>query len=309
MVMNFQFLSNVFTKRNEDKIDSLKPLTSEFRYRVRQLCVDTFFVNQPMDFFQTETFWSVVNTKLNYLNGKSISSNIHPRGTINSVDQYLLSCNDGSFLDFIEIIFQIPNVPTNDGGLWHLEYRKNFVTNINQFFQLDDLPYYITGYSLTEGYNSSILEYPKVILLENDVIHSSVTEPALALLANPVFSSANTEFLEALQHYRKGEYGDCLTKAGSSLESVLKIICDQKNWSYNQNAPLSTLLDIVFRESGLDKFFKQPIMQIGALRNKLSTAHGAGVQNKTVPKHKAQFAINATASSMILLISECGLAV
>ena len=309
MTMNFQFLFDAFTKRNENKIDSLKPLTSEFRYRVRQLCVDIFLEKQPLVFVYTETFWSAMHTKLNYLTGESVSSNLYPRGTIKAVDQYLLTCDDGSFLDFIEMIFQVPNVPTNNEELWHLEHRQNFVKNINQFFQLDDLPYYITGYSLTEGCNPSILEYPKVILLENDVTHSSIAEPALALLANPVFSSANTEFLEALQHYRKGEYGDCLTKTGSSLESVLKIICDQKNWSYNQGDTLSTLLDIIFQESGLDSFFNQPIMLIGTLRNRLSTAHGAGVQNKTVPKHKAQFAVNATASSIILLISECGLAV
>ena len=127
------------------------------------------------------------------------------------------------------------------------------------------------------------------------------------MLSNPIFSSANGEFLEGLQHYRKGEYGDCLTKIGSSMESVMKILCHEKRWNYSQGDTFGALLDIVFHETGLESFLKQPIMQIGTLRNKLSTSHGAGVQIRNDLKYKAQFAVNASASSIVLLIQECGL--
>ena len=48
------------------------------------------------------------------------------------------------------------------------------------------------------------------------------------LLRDKSFTSADQEFIEALEDYRKGDYGDCLTKCGSSLESTMKIICDRK---------------------------------------------------------------------------------
>ena len=147
-----------------------------------------------------------------------------------------------------------------------------------------------------------------MILRENEVIHESAIEPALVLLSNHIFTSASDEFMEALQHYRKGEYGDCLTKVGSSMESVMKIICHERGWNYNQTDPFKKLLDTVLQESGLESFFEQPIMLIGTLRNRLSGSHGAGVQAKNVTKEEAQYAVNMSASTMVFLIQECGLA-
>ena len=320
MKIDFKFLSNIFTKRNEEQLNSLKPLTQDFRYRVRQLCADTFSEEHRGYFDNIEPFWLEIHKRLNYLNGSSITSSEYSYGSPRGVDKYLINCDDGRFLDFIELIFQVRIVLHNHGYSWNAEHRRSIIESINQFFQMDDLPYDLTQYIYrtydnavgvivgTDNYDSfGIVKYPQVILRENDVIHSSAVRPALTLLSNPVFSSANTEFLGALQHYRKGEYGDCLTKVASSMESTMKIICDQRGWHYNQSDTFSKLLDIVFQQSSLDSFLKQPIMQIGTFRNKFSSSHGAGVQNNNVQKHRAQFAINISASSIILLISESGL--
>ena len=43
----------------------------------------------------------------------------------------------------------------------------------------------------------------------------------------PHFEAANVEFRDALDEYRKGHYGDCLTKCCSSFESVMKSLCKQ----------------------------------------------------------------------------------
>ena len=51
--------------------------------------------------------------------------------------------------------------------------------------------------------------------------------------------------------------------------------------------------------------FEQPLLNIATLRNKLSNAHGAGVQHRRVPQHVAKYAINATAAAILLLVEEC----
>ena len=54
----------------------------------------------------------------------------------------------------------------------------------------------------------------------------------------------------------------------------------------------------------LESFFKQPMMLIATIRNRLSSVHGAGTEPRDVPKHVAQYTINATASAILLLVEE-----
>ena len=84
----------------------------------------------------------------------------------------------------------------------------------------------------------------------------------------------------------------------------MKIICEQKGWSYEQNDTAATLLDNIFQEIDLDGFFKQPLMLVATIRNRLSSAHGAGAEQREVPDHVAQYAINATAAAILLLVEE-----
>ena len=86
---------------------------------------------------------------------------------------------------------------------------------------------------------------------ESETLHKSAINPALQLLAQPHFAGANTEFLGALEDYRKGDIGDCLVKCGSAFESVLKVICDRKGWPYNQTDTASTLVKTVIANTSL----------------------------------------------------------
>jgi hypothetical protein len=136
------------------------------------------------------------------------------------------------------------------------------------------------------------------------VLYCSAIQPTLQLLREPEFSAANTEFLEALEDFRKADYGDCLAKCGSAFESVLKVICVRQKWSYAPTDTASPLLKTVISKSGLEQFFEQPLILLATMRNKLSKAHGAGVESRNVSKAKAEFAINATASAILLLVNE-----
>ena len=176
---------------------------------------------------------------------------------------------------------------------------------------MDDLPYWLTDYVEAREVDATgtrhtirVAAYPKVILREHALLHSNVTEPALHLLSDPAFSSANAEFLMALEDYRKGDLGDCVAKCGSAFESVLKIICEKKRWPYQQTDTAARLLATVLSRTTLDPFFEQPLLLIATIRNRRSTAHGAGVQPKSVSPQVARFALNATATAILLLVEE-----
>ena len=84
----------------------------------------------------------------------------------------------------------------------------------------------------------------------------------------------------------------------------MKVICDRKKWPYKQTNTAETLLNIIFGKTGMESFFNQPIMLVATMRNRLSSAHGAGTEPRNVAKHLAQYTINATASAILLLVEE-----
>ena len=315
-MMDFSSIFDVFSKRPQPPVKAGRPLTVEFRYRVLQLCTTTF-PDRPLGYTFSRSadtiFWLEMHEKLSYLHGRARLAKITTGSLSEDAAVFLEDCDDYHFLDFIELIFKWQH-------LWEFNINPHeLLKNVNEFLEVDDLPYYLTEFvfsrpespksGLPPGVgvfqsSTQIETYPQIIRRDNEAIHETAIQPALTLLANPAFASANKEFLEALGHYRKGEHADCLAKCGSSFESVMKIICDRKKWPYKQTDTAETLLNIILGKTGMESFFNQPIMLVATMRNRLSSAHGAGTQQRNVPEHRAQFAVNATASAILLLVHE-----
>ncbi len=230
---------------------------------------------------------------------------------LDDLSEFVNRCSDNHFFDFVEFIF-------GSEHLWRFGSdadHNRFVEDVNRLFEVDDLPYALTGFVRQEGVGSfhgsptktiETTAYPRVILRDSQVEHAEIIEPTLTLLTGGDFKSANDEFFAALTDYRKGDYGDCLTECASSFESVMKIICARKKWPFKQTDTASDLLKIVRPNTNLDSFFDQPLMIIATLRNRISTAHGAGTQVKNPPRHLARYAVNAAAAAILLLVDETG---
>ena len=60
----------------------------------------------------------------------------------------------------------------------------------------------------------------------------------------------------------------------------------------------------ILPRTNLDSYFQDPLILIATIRNRLGKSHGAGMQQKTVPRHVASYVINATASAILLLVHE-----
>jgi len=309
--MDLKRIFDVFSRRHPQATESQKPLTDSFRQRVLVLCSEAFQNPDPGcppgDY--RDEFWEAIHKRLTVLLGAPQLSN-DPRASsrIEDVYAYLLKCPDEHFLDFIEFIFQV------DAYSRIRQDENEMVDEISELFGVDQLPYALSPF-VRERRRAMVLggerevhvlvSYPKVISRESEFEYSSLVRPAITLLLDEGFSSANSEFIEALEDYRKGDYGDCLTKCASSFESTMKILCARNNWPYDDKDTASKLLRTVIDKSGLESYFLQSLLIIATLRNRLSKSHGSGTEPREVPRSKVRFAINATASAVLLLVEHC----
>ena len=298
MSPDFSKFFDTFSARQNPQEGRGTTITNEFRNRVLMLCSELFYA--PI-------FWEEVHRDLQYLRGRPALSAASFRGKNEDALQFLTECSEEHFLDFVERVFRLKC------------YREShfpdtyFVDTINEFLRHDNLPYTLTNFvSERIGGNrhsnqiagTHVTAFPRIIRRDSDLLHETAIAPTLTLLSHPALSLANEEFLDALKDYRNGDYGDCVTKCGSSFESVMKVICDRKGWSYQQSDTAVPLLDTIFSHIELEGFFKQPITLVSTIRNRLSTSHGAGTQPREVSMQVAQYSINAAAAAILLLVEE-----
>lgn len=303
--MNITGIFKVFSKRSQEAKAPSKQLTYEFRQRAVRLLSSGFPIYQSSSLglgASISDLWWELREGLLYLHGLGTLSGNPNTDPGKDVLAFLSECKDDYFLDAIELAFQSHFIR----GAIHVRTGKPFhvdemIDSINQFFDVDELPYYLTGFIYGKF---GITAFPQVIRRDSGALHQTAIAPTLSLLSQPVFAAANEEVLEALKDFRAADYGDCVVKCGSSLESVMKIICDKKGWPYDQKDTAGVLLKHILPHTSLDSYFEQPIMLIATIRNRLSTAHGAGTQQKSVSKHVASYVINATASAILLLVDE-----
>jgi hypothetical protein len=291
---------SVFSMREKAiKDTNATSLPMEFRNRVVMLLRDELKSNYV-------ECLSKLHKKLAYLHGKFQLNDLnnHSEAHVDALN-FILTCKGEHFFDVIELIFNSDIL----GVSWP---DNTMIPAINRFFQIDDLPFHLTSY-VTEEFETyfhgtpttaiRITEYPQVIRKDSEVLHKSALEPALKILRGKEFSSANSEFLKALDDQRKGDFQDCLTKCGSAFESTMKVLCKKNAISYKETDTASMLIRSLLQNSQLDSFWEQPLMLIATLRNKLSSSHGAGTQSKNVSPQVAAYVVNATASAIVFL--EC----
>lgn len=311
--MKFNQIFNVFSKRNKEIEPFVRNVTVTLRNKILLFCRDVFNNSRSNwgsgDY--TGEFWNEIHQMLLYRHGRIQLTNGNLQSGAEDAIKFLLTCKDEEFLDFVEYIFRVK-------CLFHVSTDENvLVSEINELFVSENV-----GYELTDMVKEEVVEpvyeypffgreqkviktisYPQIIKKDDQVIHTTTIMPAITLLSEPKYKTANQEYLESLEDYRKGDYGDCLTKCSSAFESVMKIICDNNKWQYNQTDTASTLLNTIINKSGLESYFEQPLIIIATLRNRLSKSHGAGVIPKEVTQNYARYALNSTATAIVFLVN------
>jgi hypothetical protein len=175
------------------------------------------------------------------------------------------------------------------------EIADNAIDEINARFRE-----HAVGYQYSDG---------QIIRIDDDFTHEEIVKPALAILRDPIYRSAQAEFLKAHEHYRKAEYSDALIECCKAFESTMKIICANRSWSVDKNATASALVKACLDRGLVPEFWQGHISGLKNIlesaiptpRNKLG-GHGAGsAQGHDVSDELAGYVLNMTASTISFL--------
>ena len=308
---------DVFSRRSSQRKQRYKPdaLSETLRNRVLLLYREVFSGQWPKDRWSapgdyTAEFWDEMARSLQHLYGRPRLCTSLRRSASEDALAFAIECKPAQFFDFLELSFRVD-------CLWRvLTERNDLVDAFNEIFRIESAPFQLTPLVTREEKREGIygggtyihtVAWPKVVRAEDEVTHAEAVEPALSVLAAPHFEAANLEFRDALDEYRRGHYGDCLTKCCSSFESVMKILCRRNHWHFDEKKETAgSMLKIIVANSKLDSFFEQPILLIATMRNRLSSSHGGGTAVRTVERHVAQYALTSTAAAILLLAHEAG---
>ncbi|AHM63222.1 hypothetical protein D770_24885 [Flammeovirgaceae bacterium 311] len=241
-----------------------------------------------------EKFYKMVSRKLAEEHGmKELPSGMYWSNR-NDVENYFTELDNIDYcLDVIEIAF------------YHLvafaknkveEVASNAVKRLNVRFKQHGL-----GYQL---------ENNVIIKVDSEQVHAEAIKPAIKLLQQNDFNSANDEFMGAFEHYRHGRHKESIAEANKALETTLKTICFQNNWTYDQHRDTASKLFAICFEKGLVPAYMQDhytglrkTLEAGVptIRNKTS-GHGQGPKPTDVPEFMVSYVLNLTASAIKFLV-------
>lgn len=225
-------------------------------------------------------------------------------------------------IDVIELSFQYIDKVVREkyNAQYDYDYEKTTSHKIpifaSNFYQMDihegilpDDAISQVNYRFREHGVGYRFESGQIIKIDSQVVHSEVVKPTLIFLSDPIYKGANEEFLNAHQHYRKGNYKECLNYCLNAFESCLKTICQKRGWTYEKNkVTAKDLIKIVFDHELIPTYLES---HFSALKNTLKdglptvrnreSGHGQGPEITTVPEYFAAYALHLTASNILLL--------
>lgn len=236
-------------------------------------------------FYLHETYrHDIYNYKSEFINGFLSEKNV-----LKAIDYIELACRFANNISKDEKYAY--NVERYSFG----EITNNAIKELNYRFNEHSL-----GYQFVEG---------QIIRRDNTFTHSEIIRPSLEILSRKRFKGASVEFHKAHEHYRKGKYHEALNECLKAFESTMRIICDKQKWTVKSNATASTLIKVCFEKQLIPAFWESKFTSLRTLlesgvptaRNKLS-GHGAGAEEKEIPRYIVEYALNMTASTILFLV-------
>jgi hypothetical protein len=300
-------MAKLFSKRNRPERDRLREDIPEL---VRSRILTALDQMHEMGFgFDFGYMVEEVEKLLKREYGGLVVPKLSHHQTRSPAISHFFACEDMLALDFIEACFHVFHNPGQPG-----------VDAINNIFEDEGIAYYLTPYVETIIEKPGLMlgrpmgrtleiQRPEIIKRESEFIQKETTVPVLTLLSDVRYKGANEEFLQAHKHYRDGDYKAVLNECLKAFESVMKIICGAKGWTFNATDTAKTLIKTCLDNNLVPTFSDQQLTSLRTLlesgvptvRNKRG-GHGQGNQPTDVPQGLARYALNITAATILLLI-------
>ena len=201
-------------------------------------------------------------------------------------------------LDVVELTFWVIDRHTRHLG--YIPGRNSSAIADDAIRELNDrFKEHGVGYCFENG---------RIVRIDSQLVHAEVVKPALALLSGEEYAGVQQEYLQAHEHYRAGKTKEALNECLKSFESMMKSVCDQKGWSYSENATAKKLIDTCFDNGLVPTFWTQHFSSLRSLlqsgvptgRNRLS-GHGQGAIPTSVPMHVVGYVLHMTAAAIVFL--------
>ncbi|MEH7023632.1 STM4504/CBY_0614 family protein [Priestia megaterium] len=220
-----------------------------------------------------------------------------------SIEEFLIHEGDIETIDAIDLIFyeidgfiESVSPPSNEEDRQLRNKMNEGIKELNYRFKQHHI-----GYEFIDG---------QLIKIDNQLVHQEIIKPAIQLLFDEGFETASNEFLQAHEHYRKGEYEEAITDAERAFESTMKIICHKKGYEYSETAPASRLINTLVTNNFLPSYLQNHFSNLWntlscglpTVRNR-NGSHGQGVQEIETPDYLVNFAINLAASNIVFLVN------
>ncbi|GAA78188.1 STM4504/CBY_0614 family protein [Pseudoalteromonas sp. BSi20495] len=233
-------------------------------------------------------------------------------------------------------VFALPYVEYDSVGnpskelLYYFTKSKSVnedLTVIEEMFKLINNPIMLNNKLAAEAINDLNIRFKEnsvgyqflnneIVRVDSEIIHSETVVPALRLLNQKEYVSAESEFLNAHKAYRNGENGTAILECNKAFESVMKVIIHKQGWAYDEKgkrsktkATASSLIEICFENNLFPDYLKSQVTalrtliqsSIPTIRNK-NGSHGTGLQTVDIPTSLASFTLHMTASTILFLI-------
>ena len=213
---------------------------------------------------------------------------------------YLLTCPVERVLDVVDLAFRFV-----DGPVRAHHFHEGKLAEVSADDAMEELNYRFREHSV--GYQ---FEGGQLVRMDSELLHSEVVKPTVRLLSDKAYAGPNEEFLKAHEHYRKGDYEECLSWCLKSFESTMKVICAKQRWAYDrQRDTAKRLIEICFEEELIPVFLQS---EFGALRSVLESGvptarnraagHGRGSAPRQIPGYFAGYVLHMTATTILFLV-------
>ena len=274
-----------------------------FRNQVFHILLDIFDEKKQEEvmryrgWYEYVNFWELTCSWYAREKGLKLISNGYGNQINNEValEYYFDVCEETDFLDLLDFIFTAVVFNSLKDCIAD-KHISNAIIELNYRLKQHSL-----GYEFING---------KLTKKTNEQLHKEVIKPALNLLHDKRFNGAEEEYFQAFDYYKEGKNKDAILNAIKAFESVLKTICKEMKYQYDNEKDtakqlLQHLSDNNFYPAYLESHLTgiRTTLESGAptLRNK-QAGHGQGQEVVNVSDEYVEYALNLVATNIVLLV-------
>jgi len=207
-------------------------------------------------------------------------------------------------LDVVELSCRLSAERAKD--LDYVNMRSSRPSQLEKILPLIDV---INARMMEDGFGFQY-ERGQIIEFSSKFAYKEVIEPALGLISNPAYEAVNSEFRDALEEFKQGNFDDCIADCGNAFESTLKVIARLKGWDeVSEGDTANKLLEAAYRRELIPSYMQNQftglrsiIIGTATIRNK-EGGHGAGATARVVDRHLAAYQLQQTAGAITFLIA------